>query len=131
MFGFPIPDSVTPVCYWGARAIYVCANYRIKGSKDAIDLLGDRQTWKGDDEQAKADLLRWINKFGLPELRKWVATKCNGSSSRQLFTYHSGPYYLLASPNASYGYVYIGAFPVATSLDMEALVKYIADWKET
>ena len=88
---------------WGARAIYdwhTCY----------IDLLPDRQSWEPEPDKA---LLAWINRKGLPWLRKTVKKARPSSNSEEVFELVEGDYVLRASCRASYGYLYIGAAQLA------------------
>jgi hypothetical protein len=99
MFGYPA-DIENPKAYWGARAIK-------EGS--GFSLLPDRQNYTGIEvaKNGKAPLLTWVNKM-LPKARKWAGGQ--SSSSKEVFTITEGKFTLKASCNASYGYVYIGAW---------------------
>ena len=112
MFGFP-SDIKDPKLYWGARAILVPAHYERGGLKPRriaayIDLLADRQSFVDQGHPEKKQFVDWINKKGLPACRKWAGDI--DQSSREVFTFEEGEYVLKASPNASYGYLYIGCW---------------------
>lgn len=96
MFGYPA-DIENPKAYWGARAIK---------EQGGFSLLPDRQGASGE-EGDKLDLLKWVNKK-LPDVRKWA--KGQTSSSREVHVVTEAPYVLKASCNASFGYVYVGAW---------------------
>jgi len=95
-FGHPIPDC-TPIRSWGARAIYQRGN---------IDLLHDRQSYVGDDDQS---FVKWLNERALPWLRAEVKRIGLGSDDPQELVLHEFKYELRASTHSSYGYLYIGA----------------------
>jgi len=107
-FGAAFPSDVKPgdcSVFWGARAIW-------GGYTDYIDLLPDRQQIQGpggiDDgpvEESRMELSDWTNKTGLPALRKWA--KNVSQSSSEEFVIRDGLFGLRASPNGSYGYMYI------------------------
>jgi len=97
-FGFPIDEP--RVAYWGARAIY-------KGYQDdyRIDLLFDRQS--ADD--ANEEFINWVNNRALPWLRDEVRKQALATDSSKRLEYREFKYVLRATPNGSYGYLYIGA----------------------
>lgn len=100
---------------YGARAIY---------TGQQIDIVWDRQAWwtEGCDEgngftteqsiQLKP-LQEWINQKALPYLRK-LAPSLYGDENR-VVEYNEGPFHIEASPQRSYGYLYIGAWEYATA----------------
>jgi len=107
-FGAAFPDGITITdckVTWGARAIF-------KGYSDYIDLLPDRQQMECpedvDDPQARKALSAWINGKGLPALRKWSKNIAQGSCEEFLF--EDDRFAIRATPNASYGYMYIRAW---------------------
>lgn len=96
-FGLPMENVTT---YWGARAIYAPDNKYCK-----IDILHDRQSCIGD-EPARKELVSWLNTVGMP----WLKKTCRiPTSSHSMTEFTQGKFRLHASPNASYGYLYIGA----------------------
>jgi hypothetical protein len=98
-FGLPMEDVTT---YWGARAIYQPS---AKTSFMPIDILHDRQSCIGD-ESAKGALVSWLNTIGLP----WLRANCKlCPDSRDYVQYKDNRFIIRATPNASYGYLYIGA----------------------
>lgn len=100
---------------WGARAIY---------SGRQIDLLHDRQSWYVDGfsiddndpsstrygarQQAMKPLMSWINKVGLPFLRK--ESKTLDPDESRVVSRDDGLFHIEASPQRSFGYLYIGAW---------------------
>lgn len=117
MFGFPM-EKENRVRWWGARAIY-------KGPWDKwapcdIDIVPDRQGWAGITyqenwgavSQDKIDedkkFLDWAGKIGMKWLREKVKEIGLSTSDNQRLAFEEGPYKLIASPNGSYGYLYIG-----------------------
>jgi hypothetical protein len=108
MFGLSVPAEILkkqgkPVRYWGARAIFH------PDTAYPIDLLPDRQGYQSDELDPKP-LLDWLNKFGLPELKKLPTFKNLDTSSREVVEVKQGQFTLQASPQGSYGYLYIGAW---------------------
>ena len=109
MFGRPVPKEIIekqgePVRYWGARAIFH------PGTKHPIELLGDRQGCKCADGLASKPLLEWLNTKGMKELQKIRAFTRLSSDSAEVVEFKDGEFTVQCSPNASYGYLYIGAW---------------------
>lgn len=110
MFGFNIPQAVIdkrgqPRSYWGARAIYQ------PQLKNPIGLLPDRQTWNPTPANNRPLLRPWLDNEALPWLREHL--KGIGAGSNEVLVYHRTEhenYTLMASPQRSYGYLYIGAW---------------------
>lgn len=98
MFGRAIEGG--RVAYWGARAIY-------KGFTDKyfVDLLPDRQ---GGDNVSDGFLF-WLNNRALPWLRYEVKRLALATDTDQAVSFSEYKYYLEASPQRSYGYLYVGA----------------------
>lgn len=116
---------------WGARAIYKLhttpGTYRRRPGKRPlmitretttadIDLLWDRQGSVGaldvtDKERTAFD--RWLNTKGLPALRRECVKQYITGDTDAVVTLTIGDYMITASPRASHGYLYIGAWLVA------------------
>lgn len=124
-FGLQPPPAV-PLA-WGARAIYKLGSHeekffgngkRRKTPKTvmsaSIDLLWDRQDVARDPAKATerdaAALEQWLDKIGLPQLRKLCVEKYLTGDSEDEVEVASDGYALKASPRASYGYLYIVAW---------------------
>ena len=98
--------------WWGARAIY-------QGT--IIDLLADRQSAVGSDEE-RAELELWLNgtrrgktpavKGALVELRERVKVERPSTREAAVLVVERGGFRLEASPQRSYGYMYLGAWKV-------------------
>ena len=102
MFRFGRHIEGDRLAYWGARAIYQNMN---------IDLVHDRQTWDADEtrkDEAEA-FHNWIADHGIPKLRKAVKELAIYGDSTDVVKIEDGRYYLEASPQRSFGYLYIGA----------------------
>lgn len=94
------PDE-KPEPWWGARAIFK--------APDGIDLLWDRQSFKGSKDDGEA-MNKWLNEKGLPGLKKVLkAEGVRGSEFREV-CFESDGYKIVANPRESYGYLYIGAW---------------------
>ena len=98
------PSRETAYC-WGARAIFLPHDKR-----RCIDLLPNRQGMNGEHtpEQAKA-LVAWVNAKGLKALEPLV--RGLPTSSSEVCTVEQDGFVLEACPNASYGYLYLCAYP--------------------
>lgn len=73
-------------------------------------MLWDRQslTAKDDDEAAKKRMAAWVNKKGLPWLRK--EAKRLYSDENRTIQMAEWPFHIEANPQSSYGYLYIRAW---------------------
>lgn len=125
MFGYPVPQDILdergePVRYWGARAIFQ------PNASNPIDLLPDRQQCQ-DDKDPKP-LIDWLNKTGLPELKKMQAFKRLSVSSSEVVEFKEGQFTIRCTPNASHGYLYIGAwqhYPKDCQYELTELPEYV------
>ena len=102
LFGYKKPEGEVP-CWWGARAIL---------KNRVIDILWDRHNMLGTDEKAKKALAKWLNSSkGLKALQKLVVQEylCNDEEREIRIEDTKAGYYIVANPNRSYGYLYIGA----------------------
>ena len=109
MFGRPVPKEIIekrgePVRYWGARAIFH------PGTKHPIDLLPDRQSCQSAEGLDAKPLLDWLNTKGMKELQNMRAFKRLTSDSTEVVEFKDGEFTIQCCPNASYGYLYIGAW---------------------
>jgi len=114
---------VGAVAAWGARAIYTAnrqsyaANYTKRGTlrkrgrepRFTVELLHDRMGPAGDPALVKG-LCAWLDKVGMPRLRKECDVKFVTPDSNDRIEFTDGRYTLVASPRESYGYLYIGAW---------------------
>jgi hypothetical protein len=125
MWGIPAPEGVKAT--WGARAIlqhwetkkYVNAKFRNgkllrKGYWDVkhhhdIDLVPDRQSSTGEEEAKKA-LFNWLDNSAIPELKKQANILPFRGDSYERFIFIEDGFHLEATPNGSFGYLYIGAW---------------------
>ena len=112
-FGLRPPDGV-PVA-WGARAIYeIKSTRRKRGERRAtIDIPYDRQQMVGSDAERKA-LGVVVNSHLLPALRAELEERdILGDSNETIEVSHVSDGYVYrakASPNGSYGYLYLCAW---------------------
>ena len=94
----PLPEGEL-LAAWGARAIF---------QHRELDFLHDRQQALGS-EKTRAILGKWIDRVGLPELKKHIKKNGWSSSTKEVFELNRGPFMLKASPRGSYGYMYLTA----------------------
>lgn len=88
---------------WGARALY-------GGMGGKIDILADRQSCKGDEEDRKL-LVSWLNRCGgLRRMRELVKAESLGANERREVRIDGGYFHCVANPNGSHGYLYITAY---------------------
>jgi hypothetical protein len=100
MWGISVfPEAQKAATAWGARAIM----------DEGFSLLPDRQSWVGADEPRQA-LMNWLNTKGLQSLRWTLRAEQLTQDSRTVITIQNDRYTLKATPNASYGYLYIAAW---------------------
>ena len=109
MFGRPVPKEIVekrgePVRYWGARAIFH------PGTKHPIDLLPDRQGCHCAEGLASKPLLDWLNTKGIKELQKMRAFTFLSGDSTEVVEFKDGQFTIQCCPNASFGYLYLGAW---------------------
>lgn len=133
-WGLPLPEGVIPLARWGARAIYKTSEqkWRSRGPRGGrqgyyerlpavVDLLHDRMSATGNNSALKL-LGKWLDGTALPWLRKTIDLPGNSAESIRFEadvtakapTGLSWPGHcvMIASPNASHGYLYIGAWIV-------------------
>lgn len=123
-FGLPVPEGVTPVRAWGARAILiqrstrkpVMRRGRVKGYMNemttGIETLPDRSQYRGpgiESKESKA-FFRWLDLQGMAELRK-LADKMGLAPNDDIeVKVDHDNYHIRANPRRSYGYLYIVAW---------------------
>src|SRR5262245_59154844 len=123
-FGLPVPEGVTPVRAWGARAIlrteWVVKPVKRKGktvgrdseTKVSVETLADRSQYRGPDitaPEAKA-FFAWLDQKGMPTLRKTADKLGLDPGEDTELPVDDGKYHLRANPRKSYGYLYIVAW---------------------
>ncbi len=109
-WGIQPPEGV-PVAY-GARAIYSLDEKRVRRNYQTIatiDIVHDRQSLAGDPKLG--DGLRKALRALLPALKKACEDAVLDKGSRDELVVECEGYTLHASPRASHGYLYIGAWP--------------------
>lgn len=97
--------------YWGSRCIFYPSQYiphaRGKEYTDAsLDVLSDRASCS---EEATEDFLEWVRaQFKSRVFKQWLNSQSTSSSA--VYEHTEGSRHFKASPNRSYGYMYIGAW---------------------
>ena len=102
---------------WSARAIYKSADFRGDGRGNygpIIDI--DQQGFTGEDRSIKA-LEAWLNTRGLNALRARLKLDYLDVAARREVRVERGGYVIVANPNASYGYLYLGAWKLPLPAD--------------
>src|SRR4030067_1949788 len=108
-FGLSPEESKMSKYWWGTRAIFTQRYIRqTRKVTTELDLLHDRQNFQGPQDEGTKKFMTWINTKGLPEVRVW-ASKVT-TDSREMFNFEDEEYKIIATPNGSYGYMYIGAW---------------------
>lgn len=91
--------------YWGARAIY--------NGQGVFDIIQDRQQMVGGSVSERAMFYDWISSTGLKFLKKMlVDNRISSDTDRDVRLETLEGYYIVASPKASNGYLYIGMWEV-------------------
>lgn len=106
MFGLRVPQEIidakgAPRSWWGARAIFKPMDLY------PIDIPFDRQQCEPAPEKCSL-LLTWLNEKGMPWLNA-EASKLNTDDDKTI-SFSDAKGTILASPQRSYGYLYIGAW---------------------
>lgn len=117
-YGRPTPCDVTTAS-WGARAIF---------QHGIIDLVWDRKGYaiaEGQEAVAKA-LGAWLDRTGLPKMREML--RGVSQRSEDVYTYEADGYRIECSPQRSYGYLYMGAWPVPGYVPSTYLVTTDGYW---
>lgn len=105
----------SPENHWIGRAIYYQPKYPMNSyrAKDLIpaqiDVVPDRHSRTGE----LPDIFwTWLCKKGLPALQKYCTKNWTSPSSMEVIEIISdcGKFVLKATPNGSYGYMYLGAY---------------------
>ena len=103
---FGLSSAVPPEAKaaWGARLIFR------ESSRGKFCILYDRQSAVGDKEH-KEELGRVLNLKALKEAAEMWQTVSPGESDREEYLlYDDGRVRMKASPNGSYGYIYVAAW---------------------
>lgn len=109
VFEYP-EDETIPV--WTARGIMD----RQPDYTFRVGLLWDRQQMDGGTQEDRANLAEWLNTYGIEAMNDYVKEnwiRPDGEDLIEITAYEG--YVLKATPNKSYGYMYITAYPVETA----------------
>ena len=98
-FGFR-PIKTKAVAFVGARTIF---------EQGDISFVPGRCSLQGEEKEINR-LSTWTIKKALPELRKHIRQHGWKQDTREVFTFRDGQFLMEASPNASYGYLYISTY---------------------
>lgn len=107
-FGAQLPDKWKPEqlhILWGGRAIW-------NSNSGFFDIPHDRQQMRGGADPERKLFATWVTKVALPRVSKW-ALRVSGSSTEVFEWEDLGDGVtrgICATPNASYGYMYIRAW---------------------
>jgi len=106
MFGIEVPKEIVlergnPVRWYGARAIF-------HNVDKTIEIVWDRQSSTHLNGLEINPLIDWFNSTGLPKLRELVQDL--SWDSNKVVEFKDRQFTLQASPNGSYGYLYIGVW---------------------
>jgi hypothetical protein len=129
VYGYAVPKNIVaerggePPTKYMARAIFEVSRNRDGTRTPYLSFLPDRQAWNDGhplegggtppDEEEKARrlaLVGWVNETAIPALRRWTADEYILPSSERNFLLAEGSRGLVASPNGSYGYMYLVAW---------------------
>lgn len=95
-------------CKWKGRGIYEAPRVvHGKATEAYIDIPHDRQSFEGEDEGN--EFLNWLNKEAIPAVLKWANMNSVQGSSAAMYELHEGNRHMKATPNASFGYMYLEA----------------------
>ena len=102
---FEIPPGLTVM--WSARAIYTVK------PEPFIDILPDRQNLHGENQSQEAkDLCTWLNKEGIRSLQAMCKQLGVRPNESRIVEYSCNGYIIRGNPNASFGYLYLVAYPL-------------------
>ena len=98
---------------WGLRPFHEEAEaffgVRMIFQSGRLEFLPGRGSEVGEDSQVQS-LVDWLNQKALPALKKHIKTHGWNSATTETFVFEDGQKRLEASPNGSYGYMYISAY---------------------
>ena len=113
----PSPKNI----WWGARAIFErnLAKRRRTDPTFVFSVLGDRQQMEGGTEKERKAFAAWINKKARPLLTKCLAEEGIEPREHRRISITLDGFEIVADPKASYGYLYIGIWPVDDNPQLE------------
>ena len=98
-WGLRSVEQADYLAVWGARATF---------AESELYFMPDRQEHIGDTVPVCA-LTNWINDTALPALKQHIKETNWSNDSREIYTLNDNLFTLKASPNGSYGYMYLTA----------------------
>ena len=98
-WGLRSVEQADYLAVWGARATF---------AEGELYFMPDRQEHIGDTVPVCA-LTNWINDTALSALKKYIKETNWSNDSKEIFTLNDNLFTLKASPNGSYGYMYLTA----------------------
>lgn len=122
MFGIsPRSRNTSAPLWWGARAIFHVDYDRYSGNpKYTLDIPWDRRQttpYIEDGAEQKA-LWFWLDNYGMPALRVLLKKEAVTTRDDKDLVVESHGFKLVANPNGSCGYLYIGAWPTSADVKM-------------
>lgn len=101
IFGFKLEKEYDTV--WGSRAIY-------NSKTHDIEFLSDRNEIRNPENFGP--LKKWLSEKGINTMRKLIHKHGLSQDSREVLIYSDDKYIIKATPNGSYGYMYLVAHAV-------------------
>lgn len=101
IFGFKLEKEYDTV--WGSRAIYDSKTHQ-------IEFLYDRNEIRNPENFGP--LKKWLSETGLSAIRALIHKRGLNQDSREVLIYSDDKYIIKATPNGSYGYMYLVAHAV-------------------
>ena len=98
-WGLRSVEQADYLAVWGARATF---------AEGELYFMPDRQEHIGDTVPVCA-LTNWINDTALSALKKYIKETNWSNDSKEVYTLNDNLFTLKASPNGSYGYMYLTA----------------------
>lgn len=103
----PVVDYNGP--WWGGRAIF--------DRSGNFDLPVDRQEMEGGTEEEEENMTVWLINIGFPHLRKVIKEKGLFQNEDRRVVISRDGFTLVANPNKSFGYLYLGCWVGETEPD--------------
>lgn len=97
------PQREVAIAY-GARAIY--------NGPGTCDIVWDRQSCEGGTPEQRKEMCKWINEYGLPEIKKITQKEGLYGSDDRRVSFQLHDWFVMINPRGSCGYLYIGIHPV-------------------
>jgi hypothetical protein len=117
---FPLPEGW--MMAWGARTIYKLLRTQDRTSRGkllpsftrtaSIDVLHDRHEMVGGTTAERRTFGAWIDQHGMPAIKRLCEEQEIEARDETTIEFASDGYAIKASPNASFGYLYILAWKV-------------------